>query len=237
MSTVTSESYIQFSKGLDSHIQKTFAGLLKKSTADDQAFVAKHLQIEPYFELDGSLINSEIRIKTPPLNSPRTILKYAILSWYLPDLSRFYLQEKLLQQTIRNHFWQIRVYLRSQKDCRIALLAELDYKLNDIFGNILQPGVHINRIAPDGSKYRENCPDLIKIGLQRPNRPKRTIRRRGYKDHGSLPDASTRAIRKGLQEDENLRLEQLKIELQRAEESSRASIRELQIWILSEGID
>lgn len=70
----------------------------------------------------------------------------------------------------------------------------------------------------------------FQIGVKKLGRPKKLQRHKGYRDHGSLPDESTKARRKGVSEDFNLTQLQLKKEQEEKELSDALEL--LKGWLM-----
>lgn len=184
-------SYIQFCKGLDKHINKTFATLLKQSEAENQAVISKHLEAQSKKVLEVQEIGEEITLRVPRLFKKEYIIKYSILSWYLDPWTQFELQEFLRKKCTQLGFFEIEaLYLYSKELMLYTIFSENDCSHGSLFGNILQPGVYenITVISPEKTKkLRVKKSDFIFLSLKQRKPPKKKVYRRGYNDHGSMP--------------------------------------------------
>ena len=229
-------NFDQFQKGLDQHILRTFHVFLTECEAEDQAITSKHLQFDQG-ELKGELSREkeEIRLKFPKIFSRKNLLKYSILSWYMPFLTRFELQEVIRRKAEAAQFSEIKIYLHSKKVCAFALFRETDYSLNNVFGNILQKGIFINLKDDFNKNHRIKSKDFCYLTLQR--KPKVLIaeRKRGYNDHGSLPSDSERNYKEVNRVYGNLHF--LEIEQKRLNFQILSDIRLSEILLRFEGID
>jgi len=185
------DSYIQFCKGLDKHVKKTFARLLKQSEAESQVLVSTSLEIDSKGDFSREKIGSEVRINLPKLFKKTDIIKYCILSWFLDPWTQFELQEFLRRKCAQMRFFEVEtLYLYSKDLMLYTLFRENDCTLGSLFGNILQPGVFVNNYyqTPEGpKKIRKKRADFCNLSIQLRKRPTEPVYRRGYKDKGSLP--------------------------------------------------
>lgn len=98
----------------------------------------------------------------------------AILSWWLPETLKFELliqfQEKSRKFDTKKDL-ELKILLHSQESCLRFLFETERYSTHEIFGNLLRDGI-------------EGLETLV--WYSRPYHLKRTIRRRGYNDKGSL---------------------------------------------------
>lgn len=183
--------YIQFCKGLNKHIIKTFARLLKQSEAEEQALIAKPLETDSKGDLLKDRIGCEVRIHLPKIFRKTDIIKYSILSWYLNPWTQFELQEFLRRRCTQMKYFEIEtLYLYSKDLMMYTLFRENDCTHGSLFGNILQPGIFENNYyqTPEGpKKIRKKRTDFCYLSLYFRKRPTKPVYRRGYKDHGSLP--------------------------------------------------
>jgi len=193
-------TYEVFCQELERVVKKVFAKLLSDSEAAEQAVLTRSSwyfgsDLETGEFTEGEVIHHTLGVKFPRVFTKRGLLKYAILSWFLPDQTRFELQEILLQRAKQRNFPEIASYCYSKKFCLKALFLEIDLSLTDLFGNLLREGSYINRPScvqipgePNLSK-RVKVPDSVKLILLLPKKKKRRTFRRGYDDHGSTtPD-------------------------------------------------
>lgn len=220
-----SKDFIQFKYGLEKHISKTFSNLLLRSEAEEQAVITKHLQ--PTESSNGGMIEKglELQIKIPRVFRKRDLIKYSILSWYVPSLTQFELQEILRQKSVQLHLPEIQSYLYSKEVMLATLYLEIDYNKNDLFGNILQNGIYNFIRTDDGKRKKIKIKDQIILSTKHRNKPRKKVYRRGYNDHGSLPPFDEVERRKVLRESESLSILQARIELQRTYEKITASNR------------
>lgn len=229
------ESLFNFKKGLEKHIEKTFASLLKEARAEEQAVITKHLKL-----LEESSVKTkkqphhEIVLQFPRLFSVRNIIKYAVLSWWLPDWTRIELQEVLRIKALKLDYPEVGAYLYSRELCIFALYRETDCSHSDLFGNLLQNGVFENINTAEGSR-RIKKPDLIRLKIKFDPSPLRVNRKRGYNDHGSYSSISERA-RKVADQSAGQAL-QLEIELKRLQIETNYNLRIVQLRQQMEGIE
>lgn len=187
--------YIQFYKGLEKHVKKTFGELLESSAAEEQDVLAKLQNPSTWTDSDVVEPNLEIRLVYPKIFSERTWVKFAVLSWFVNPATQFELQEVLRKKGEQLKIRNFKSYLESKKLMVFTLFLEANFRSNDLFGNILQPGTMENYRDSEGKKKRVLRKDVLKLTLQRPKKAKKKVFRRGYNDHGSLPAADERARR------------------------------------------
>jgi len=137
------------------------------------------------------MANREIRLIRPRGQGERLLACLAILSWYLPDLTRFELQEYLRKKTREHQLLHLETYLQTKNLMVYCLYREYDFKRNDLFGNILVPRGRSGQILSATKPNEMN----IFIGLRTKPEPKFFQRKRGYTDHGSKADIGLRARR------------------------------------------
>jgi len=135
--------------------------------------------------------NREIRLRFPKGQGERTLACLAILSWYLPDLTRFEVQEYLRRKTREHEQYHLQAYLQTKELMIHCLHMEYDYSRNDLFGNILVPRGTAGQILPASMENKMQ----IYIFLGTKPEPRSSQRKRGYTDHGSRADISVRARR------------------------------------------
>jgi hypothetical protein len=155
------------------------------------------LQFEPNKEwTNWYLREKEINLCYPKLFAERDLVKYSILSWYLPPHTAFELQEVLRNKASKFRFEKLEVYLQSKKLCLLALFLRTDYSLNDIFGNILRnkTWVYFLNILTH-KKEKMEVSDFCYLKLTKRPRPKWIERKRGYNDHGSTPSERAKVQR------------------------------------------
>lgn len=213
------DKFIQFQKGLDKHITKTFCSLLKQSEAENQVLISKLLEIESSDFEDDKVKNIEIRTSIPKIFKFDDLGKYCILSWYMPLEMRFYLQTFLEERCIKLKYFELKELLLNSKEIMLAtLFTETLWKKNHLFGNILQRGVWINTYFTDSeklSKKRIKRSDFVCILALPPKKAKATIFRRGYKDKGSLPPWDKKARQEAMEYNYQNEIERELIVLQR----------------------
>lgn len=217
----THEAYIQFSAGLEKHIFRTFGTVFQEIAAEEQAVISKHLEALDQSLEQPSKAGSEIRLKIPTLASKRNLLKYAILSWYIPEVTRWELQEFIRNRAISLHFPEVAAYCYSKEVMTYLLYSENDLKHSDLFGNILQRGIYIYHKDSSGDRVKVKIDDFVSLTLKYRSKPKKKVFRRGYNDHGSLADSSKKAIQE--EEGKELGQQQLEIELRRVTEKLQLS--------------
>lgn len=226
-------NFSQFERGLKKHILKTFARELKLSEAEEEDIIATHLQKDLS---DTTLIRSkkEIKIKFPNLRTEAHLVKYSILSWFMGPLTRFELQEILRTKAVAQRYEKVEVYLHSYETCAAALFLEIDYKLNDVFGNILQRKILEYTRDESGRKYKREVNDTFSLYLVELWNPKSTQRKRGYNDHGSSPTTQEKFWRQTNKEYGEMI--HLQVELNKHKFLHRSHNRVLEVTLRMEGI-
>lgn len=232
------DSYIQFCKGLDKHINKTFAKLLKQSEAESQALISTSLETDSKGDFLKDKIGVEVRLHLPKIFRKTDVIKYCILSWYLDPWTQFELQEFLRRKCTQMKYYEVEtLYLYSKDLMKYTLFRENDCTLGSLFGNILQPGVFVNNYyqTPEGpKKIRKKRTDFCFLSMQFRNRPRKTVYRRGYKDKGSLPPWDKKA-----RTEANISLNYYEYELERQREQLLAKNKQLELIyeMKTKGID
>jgi len=232
----------------------------KKKMKDGTVIIKRWISSKEINEIPD--VNLELRILVPRAFTRRSLLKYAILSWYLPEVSRFELQEYLRRTAERINYPELTIYINSREICFSALFLEYDYRKNDLFGNILQPGVYIWKnntlLSSEYLEFRDlsesekkvfskekdlrsktAVPDQILLIPVHPRKPKKKVFRRGYNDHGSRPELDVAIARKEQKYDAYWTEQQLKIENRRVQSKLHQQNRlfEIILWQVEEGID
>lgn len=150
-----------------------------------------------------------------PLNA-KTLLQYCILSWYLPDLSKFELQESLRKECTQNlDFYDYQIYLMSEDLMLAALLQETHVSRRTLFGNILTGTMSVKMLGTDGTSKVRQRPLILRLGIKVSPEPRRKIRRRGYNDHGSRAPQDLLDLRNEVRIDQGLTDLQNTLELRR----------------------
>lgn len=207
-------SFQKFEEECEKWILTTFREMLNSSEASEQAILSKPLQL--FFsrrkKVNRVEVNSDISIKYPKLFSSRSLIKYAILSWYLPPYTQILLQEVLEVKATRLHFPEVKSYLYSKKYMLANLYLETDYKHSEIFGNLLTKGVQNNIRTSEGEKRRITATDSVLLVLCNSSTAKRKVRRRGYNDQGSRAPKGVSAAREEAKGDIYLTLLHQKLE-------------------------
>lgn len=127
----------------------------------------------------------EVRVFYP--KDFRLLRSLAIIQWYLPDDLHWLVLVDLKELTFSwlndKQKLEIAILLSSKSNMLVYLYETQRYSGSEIFGNILGNDLH--------DLFRH-----MKVRELTPRRPKRTVRRRGYRDHGSrkpdhkwLPDS------------------------------------------------
>lgn len=115
----------------------------------------------------------EIKISYP--RSFRLMRTLCILLWYFPESSFWYilvdLKEKSFPHFNRKQRLELSILLSSKENMEKFLFETQRYTSNEIFGNFL-------------GNDAQDLFLVLKVGIRKFN-PRRTIRRRGYQDHGS----------------------------------------------------
>lgn len=120
------------------------------------------------------LTSEEISISYP--KNFRLVRTLSIIQWYLPEDLHWRilldLQEETFSQFNFKQKVELNILLSSKKNCEYFLYETRRYSSSEIFGNIL------------GNDLRE-LNKTLKITRKKKRKPLKTIRRRGYKDHGT----------------------------------------------------
>lgn len=156
---------------LDSSAFRSQVSLLSQETSEK--FLTGAALVSPkrskYYisEVEGLKVHSR---------SKKDLLALAIISWWLEDSIRFYLQEELYFLSINNSdLIEVRLCLTSKSGMLNFLEDTTLYHSRDLFGNIL----------PTSYEKQVRLANLVSVRYGPTSLPKRVIRRRGYKDHGS----------------------------------------------------
>lgn len=179
-----------FQENLDNRIQKIFHRTISQSLAEETGVISKHLNLEiEGYDIDQQA-NHEIILVKPKSQNRRTLAVMAILSWYLPSITRTEVQEYLRKKVIEHQQFYLYSYLESKEQMVYNLFREYDYTLSDLFGNILKPRKPNGELSDKGKKVDEMN---IKIVLREKRYPIYSAYKRGYNDHGSRADISVKA--------------------------------------------
>lgn len=113
----------------------------------------------------------------------RDLLTLIILSWYsdyFGDFSDYVRYEIELYLNKNLLFPELNASLTSKSCLNFVIILFLQqHSTNDFFGNVLNPK-QINKVL-----------DLVVLKIIRPRQPRQSVRRRGYKDKGSLRPKSS----------------------------------------------
>lgn len=151
---------------------------------------------------------NRLNVKT---NDSTDLLVLGIVSWYLPEEDGFLLRLEL-EEKIGNNLdldW-IRFVLNSKAEMLIFLQETSLWHTRDFFGNIITDN-NLTRLAK-----------LVKPKFKTKKPPRRLVRRRGYKDKGSLREIHT-------YHDFSIRTKELK-ELEQRRQSSTQTTDFLRGW-------
>lgn len=160
--------------------------------------------LENHSQVLGSNIDYQIRNK-----KKETIRSLCIISWYLPDEIRYYLQEKLKQIVgINVDLQEEYIILQGKPYLNLYLVKIIQEKgLFHLYGNIL-----------DKTKFQFSVFQLklrIRQNNKGPKIPEKRFIGVGYKDKGCLPEKHVTGLSKI-----DYKLTQLKIEQQRESNES-----------------
>lgn len=147
---------------------------------NDNWFRRNHVSVSP-----TRLWSQEVQVFYP--KDFRLLRTLSIIQWWLPDDLHW---KVLVDLDQLNFSWlnnkqqlEIAILLSSKEICLYYLWKTKRYSGSEIFGNLL------------GNDFQDLFRQM-KVREIKPKRPKRTIRRRGYRDHGSrkpdhkwLPDS------------------------------------------------
>lgn len=188
-----------FETELRKNVSKNFGPLLKSAVASEQAVIAKHLNPSSEEEFDSST-NWEIKLHISGLRnfSRRRLMCLIILSWFLPEITRWELQESLRAKLKEQNLFEWSSYIHSYELLVFKLANEDDFTLSDLFGNVLKSITCVRESDPQ--KFKSTLKGLkIHIFLGNKPKPKKKVFRRGYNDHGSEADPSQKARTEELQ--------------------------------------
>lgn len=189
-------SFEKFRIDLEKFIIKNFSELCQTAEVREKDIISKHLQPNFIDELDvQENEGTDYLLNIPRFFKKREILKYCILSWFVPFLTQFEVQEYLRRKARALNYHEIEIYLHSKELCAFTLYREYDYSLSDVFGNILKKGVSVIRKDLKNKKIRVHCKDFLFLTIRRNPIAIKPERKRGYDDHGSLPSESEKSLR------------------------------------------
>jgi len=179
---------------LERRCQELFRPVVEKAAASELVVVSKHLK-SLNEDWEGPDVNQEIRLfLRVPKFSKRRILRLCILSWYLPEVTRWELQESLRSKMKETNLLQMGSYLHSKQLCLFKLYLEDDLTHNDLFGNLLVKNYKVREPNSNKIRFIEVREEVFLYLWTRP-KPKKKEFKRGYNDHGSLADTSETARR------------------------------------------
>jgi len=215
---MTIQKFNLFRKGLDKQINKTFSLLLEKARVEEQDIINKHLKVylEELEDTDRQS-NREIKVSFERVHTRNDLLKFCILSWYLPEITRYYFQDELRETIEKTNFYEFKIYLESNELCLFTLYRENHVSHISLFGNILNDKITKRINLPQGKTVRVKKKFFIKLVLSEKSVPKKKTFKRGYDDHGSLAPQSRSIERKELSMDLNNQNLQEEIERKRIE--------------------
>lgn len=202
------KSFEQFKKGFEKFLQTStrLQEVLNSAAASELVVTNTHLQ--GFIQVDGkrrqlSEINYEHRLRiSRPFNS-QLFLQYAILSWYLPPISRFELQESLRNYCTHDlNYWDYQIYLESQDLMMAAIFRETHVTHRTLFGNILT-GYYFQKVTENGKTRTIKSKVRIKLTIEVPSRTRPKVYRRGYNDHGSSAPEDKKILRRELETEGN----------------------------------
>lgn len=239
------ESFQNFKKGFENHLHKCDAlqRILKSAEASEkvvidtlcsQSYVKKEKKKTrtdkdlPSRSFDLLDLTYEIQLDiTRPLNR-RSLLNYIVLSWELPPLSRFELQESLRALcTQQLQFYSYQIYLESKELMLAALYRETHVSQRTLFGRVLDFRNHRKVGKDEQGKPKFVVEDLkckLRVRVNFPSKRSET-RRRGYNDHGSLAREDIRKLREEIAT-EGIRLQ---AELERKRLNSKIELAHLRM--------
>jgi hypothetical protein len=106
----------------------------------------------------------------------RLLRALAVSQWYFPEELHWRilldLEEMSFNWLNRKQKLELHILISSRRNCEVYLYETKRYSGSEIFGNIL------------GNDLRDLKKNL-KIQRRKPKKPRRPVRRRGYKDHGA----------------------------------------------------
>jgi hypothetical protein len=229
------ETFIEFVEGFEQQVFKIFGPMLQRTAAQEQDVIALYLEhIRLGIENDCYPTGQEFKLKLPRLFSERALIKYSILSWYMPDSTRFELQEFLRKKAHQQHFPYIEVLTSTKEIMMMSLFTEQRLKLPDLFGNVLTEGSWYWMRTSSNKKVKVLCKDFCLLTLENnTSKPKTKVFRKGYNDQGSRAEFDIAVARQEWRGSAEQRLLQAQIELRRQEEHLQASkwIREIAVLL------
>lgn len=212
-------SYANFCNEVERHISEIFGDSLRKSEAEEEAVISKPFQLTDGGKEDhyDAWRNYGYKIGPVPALRRNNWILLAILSWYLPEVTGWELREYLLTRNKELRVKEMESYLQTKNLMLFNLYKEYDFSHSTIFGNILKPRKSNGDPNRRRKTWYQNTLCIKLISNRRP-KPTKANRKRGYHDHGSLPDPA----KKGRFEVDNAGLRQIEIELSR--EQFRSSV-------------
>jgi len=234
---MNSTKFNSFCAEVEKAIRTTFHAFLQQSVADELAVTSKHLRLQEMIdsgpkkkkkneESDFGLTPGPIwfEVRLPRCYSKRFLIKYSILSWFLPELTAWELRETIRRRASEKQYYEIECYIYSKDCCMLALFQEVDLRHSDLFGNLLKSSY--TYIRPTFDKQQEatlsqqdrvkrKVADFCSLLLVRPKKSLPKTFRRGYNDHGSKAPDDVRIRREEFQKDIFNTLEHEEIELRK----------------------
>jgi hypothetical protein len=201
---VPKSGYIEFCHEIEKVVRSKFRPVLEAVDAEEAAITNPPLYLSGKGKQKKLLnwqLERELRFKWNVPTRRLDILQYCILSWYLPFRHRFEVQEALGQLCRQNLMNFTLLVLLEDKDLMLqALYSGLIVSHRELFGSVLKG--YILKKVPRSSEERQGnysirikVPIKITINWELPKKPRRTQRKRGYDDHGSLLPQDRKAVR------------------------------------------
>jgi len=237
---VKDPNFIRFVNGLEGFFaSEPHRSFFEKIAAHEQAVISKQLNfvLENMGDLPSEILVRKFHLKNwENPNSPRDVLKMAILSWWMSPQTAHEVQDVLRILIRQKHMLYLDCYLQSKEITLALLYLETDVKHSDLFGNLLLLKMRKTFRGSDGEKeisrrFQVKIPDL-ELTWEIPPRPKKKGFRKGYHDHGSMATISQRNLRKGIREHRPLQERELLLEMRDLSDfaQSRRKINECILW-------
>lgn len=216
---------------------KYFRNLINASEAEEKAVISKHRKLSgidipntrrrrkrqkiQFTEIFSDPV--EYKVDFPRTFNKRALIKYAILSWFLPEFTSWELRETIRTRAFEKQYVELSCYTHSYDCCMKALFQKVDLSHSDLFGNLLKQTTSPIRVrlskaqgedALDRESLKRQVADFVALRLILPGKAVPKVFRRGYNDHGSCRPNDKSGLGE-YTEDDSLEILQEHIELKR----------------------
>jgi hypothetical protein len=213
------QDFQDFNKGLENYIQLIFSSTLQQCEASEQV-VTNTLQSLEFRTSDGKhdlrYEPFEIKLRVNLPLQKNQLLQLCILSWWMPPITKFELQEFLRKSCRQNlNFFDYQIYLNSKELCLAALFLETHVSKRTLFGNILTGKYMLRQKDSTGRKLVSKHKLKVLLEIELHKKPRKKEYRRGYNDHGSLPptdEVNRRKVSEDISTSLHLELEKKRVE-------------------------